>query len=116
MTSSRPYRIVVLALVALFVSSSASAEPLHDAAEVGDIEQVTRLVTEGANVNAEDPDGLTPLHWAALKGHEGVAELLIAEGANVNAKDSEGLTPLHWAARQGHEGAAEVLKAAEAPD
>ncbi len=77
-------------------------EPLHQAAEVGDVNQVQRLLSKGADVNAIDRAGFTPLFYAAHKGHGQVAEILIAGGANVNAKDSYDNTPLHYAAMAGY--------------
>ncbi len=79
-----------------------STEPLHGAAEVGDVNKVQQLLSEGADVNAIDRAGFTPLFYAAHKGYKDVAELLIAGGANVNAKDAYDNTPLHYAAMAGH--------------
>ena len=31
----------------------------------GEIEKVKKLITEGADVNQADADGLTPIHYAA---------------------------------------------------
>jgi ankyrin repeat protein len=60
----------------MFVLSFALAGPLHDAAQKGDLTQVKQLITEGANVNAKDKNGITPLHSAAVGDHMAVAELL----------------------------------------
>lgn len=78
-----------------------ATEPLHQAAEVGDANQVQRLLSKGADVNARDGAGFTPLFYAAHKGHIQVSEILVAGGANVNAKDSYDNTPLHYAAVSG---------------
>ncbi len=96
-------------------------ESLHDAAGEGDISQVKRLISQGADVNAKS-DGflLTPMHLAAIDGHKEVCELLIAKGAEVNAKSGEvpvprmnyrdeGLTPLHAACLRGHQEVAKLL-------
>jgi len=94
-----------------------AVESLHDAAEAGDITQVKRLISKGADVNAKS-NGLliTPMHVAADKGHKEICELLIAEGAEVNAKtgallDDEGLTPLHVACAEGRQGVVKLLLA-----
>lgn len=80
---------------------------LHDAARVGDVQQVRELIEAGADVNArttmEEPLPLifalssrrddhkgpfcncTPLHYACHYGHKEVAEMLIRAGADVNA-------------------------------
>ena len=95
--TSRYYRLELLTLISLFALSSALAGPLHDAAERGDLDEVKRLIAEGANLNAiDDKLGGTPLHYAALRGHKAIAELLIAKGADVNASDHLGTTALHW--------------------
>lgn len=78
-----------------------ATEPLHQAAEAGDVNQVQRLLSKGADVNARDGAGFTPLFYAAHKGHMQVSEILVAGGANVNAKDSYDNTPLHYAAVSG---------------
>jgi len=78
-----------------------ATEPLHQAAEVGDANQVQRLLSKGADVNARDGAGFTPLFYAAHKGHIQVSEIVVAGGANVNAKDSYDNTPLHYAAVSG---------------
>ena len=44
------------------------------------------LVTNGANVNAEDKDGNTPLHSAIVP----VAEMLLANGADLRARNAQG--------------------------
>ena len=38
---------------------------LMDAAVCGDLEEVKRLVANGADVNDANKDGSTALHWAA---------------------------------------------------
>ncbi len=77
--------------------------PLHRAAEKGDLREVKRLIKEGANVNARNGDGSTPLHKAAQKGHLKVVKYLIRKGADVNAKDRYGYTPLHLSVSEDHE-------------
>jgi ankyrin repeat protein len=73
---------------------------IHEAAKKADLKEVTRLLEQGADVNAKDNTGITPLHWAVINSHKAVADLLIAKGADVSAKDNIGRTPLHIVANE----------------
>ena len=42
---------------------------LQDAAEAGDLSIVKLLADKGAEINAENSDGLTALHKASANGH-----------------------------------------------
>jgi ankyrin repeat protein/imidazolonepropionase-like amidohydrolase len=66
------------------VEAQAEAEHLHLAAANGEIERVKLLISEGADVNAKNNEGLTPLHCAARAGHKEIVGLLLAHGADVN--------------------------------
>jgi ankyrin repeat protein len=92
------------------MSSSALAGPLHEAARTGDINEVERLIADGAKVNARDKLGARPLHLPAYRGHQAVAKLLIANGAKVNARDKQGRTPLYWAELGDHMDIVELLE------
>lgn len=98
MKSIRKTILAILMLLIFIFStsiSSAMAGVLINAAESGDIDQIKRLITNGANINEKDEDGWTPLIMAAEGGNKAVVELLISKGANVNAKNNYGATPLH---------------------
>ena len=71
---------------------------LLQAVREGEVEDVLRLLSQGARVDATDSTGETPLHYAATRGKTDIAELLIAHGADVNARDAMDQTPLHYAA------------------
>jgi len=62
--------------------------------------EITRLIKEGADVNAADSEsGMTPLMYAAANNtNPNVFKALIESGALVNAVDKEGSTPLMIAA------------------
>lgn len=107
--TSRRYWIGILTLAGIFATSGALAGPLHEAAWDGDLAQVKRLITEGADVNAKDVNELAPLYLAAANGHTAVVEFLIGKGADVDVRNAARATPLHAGARGGHEAVAELL-------
>ena len=76
---------------------------LHQAVAENSIQQVQKLIDEGANVNESGfeifPHGkCTPLQVAACKGFEDIAELLISNGAMLETKNQRGETALSVAA------------------
>ncbi len=114
--SSRQPRLVLLvagaSLCLLCVSAgSATAFPLGKAAKKGRIDDVTRLIAEGADVDERGRGGNTALYFAAQKGHAEVARVLVDAGADVDVDNDFGSTPLHVAARGGHLDVIRVLAA-----
>lgn len=75
--------------------------PLHMAAMMGDLADVTRRLDAGASVNAADQHGCTTLHHAALSSSVEVCLQLLERGAVVNARMNGGATALHVAAFNG---------------
>ena len=65
---------------------------LTDAACLGDVGEVERLIKRGARINGQIPTGATPLMGAIRQGRLEVAKILLNKGADVNAKDKEGET------------------------
>lgn len=51
------------------------------------------LLTKGANVNLQDPVGVTPLMYATAQGYTQAVDMLIQAGANVNIKIKVGIQP-----------------------
>lgn len=80
--------------------------PLHIAARRGDIDEIHRLLDEGADVNEPSSghkgSGTTALHLAAAGGHIEVMDELLKRGANIEARTRGGCgwTPLHSAAKE----------------
>jgi len=77
------------------------AVTLHEAARMGQLESITRLLDAG-----EQPDilheGMTALRIAALAGHVSICRLLLSRGAQVNAtRPQDKGTALHCAALMG---------------
>jgi ankyrin repeat protein len=79
-----------------------AASPVADAAMRGDTDVLRALLSQGADVNAPQGDGMTALHWAAERGDADAAALLLYAGATVAAVTRIGqYTPLHLASRTG---------------
>ena len=60
------------------------------------------LISEGADVNAEDKDGRTPLLHACVKDDAEIITLLVYAGADVNAEYRSQWTPLMIVCLGGH--------------
>jgi ankyrin repeat protein len=86
-----PTRTIVVA-VALVLRSLEPSQGLNDqlltAVENGQLEDVSRLLKQGANANAADQYQLTALTWAAMKSQPAIARVLLAAGANPNPQPS----------------------------
>lgn len=72
------------------------------AALFGMKETVQLLLSNDADVEAEDSDRRTALHWAAERGHELVAQMLLDNGAEIERRDHIEWTPLLLASEYGH--------------
>uniref|UniRef100_H3AYH9 Ankyrin repeat and SOCS box containing 1 n=1 Tax=Latimeria chalumnae TaxID=7897 RepID=H3AYH9_LATCH len=90
---------------------------LHDAAYVGDLDTIRRLLQEdkfAARINEKSvwccgwlP--CTPLRIAATAGHSNCVDFLIQEGAEVDLVDVKGQTALYVATVNGHLDCARIL-------
>jgi ankyrin repeat protein len=84
--------------------------PLHAACEIGNLELIEALVTNGAKVNLLSNNGLTPLQNAVQSGKIDAVRYLVDHGAFLNIKENElGCTELHLAAARGYGDIASLL-------
>ena len=88
----------------LATAGDSATTALARAAGEGDIERVSKLLDDGADVNAPLPRGsCVALHFAAAEGRAPMVKLLLERGAKVNvASMKQKETPLDLAARYGH--------------
>jgi ankyrin repeat protein len=92
-------------------SATVFSDPIHDAAKVGDLSLVKRLLNGGADINQHDnSNGMTPLFYAVITGHNDIVAYLLLKGADVHAVTAHGETILHVAASAGNVGAARLLR------
>lgn len=71
-----------------------AAVALGEAVRYGLVDEILRLLDDGADINAKrEYDGITPL---MLAYDPKIAKLLIDRGADVNARCDLGKTPLLW--------------------
>ncbi|XP_052106830.1 transient receptor potential cation channel subfamily A member 1-like isoform X4 [Mytilus californianus] len=76
---------------------------------VVDLEFISSLLRNGANINCSDRHGQTLLHEVARMWHVDIAKFLLDEGADINHPDHLGRTPLHVAAAVDYPEMCEVL-------
>jgi len=84
------------------------SRPLLRAAWQGDVEQLRRLLGQGA-VDEKDADEKTALHWAATLGRTEAAALLLDRGADASARSRHDVTPVHLASLRGQAGICGLL-------
>jgi len=77
-------------------------EIMRSAASKGQVDEVCKVFTLGADVRSSDEKGRTALHLAAYHGHTETVKALVGLGADVCALDENARTPLHLAAINGH--------------
>ncbi|WP_309858000.1 ankyrin repeat domain-containing protein [Leifsonia sp. 1010] len=84
--------------------------PLHRAAQLGRLDELTALIASGEDVDARDPDDAeTPLHAAARRVQVQAMAILISAGATVDSMDHFGRTPLTIASADRDERGLEFL-------
>ena len=77
-------------------------QPLHLACIRGCTDIAAYLISQNANVNAVNNQGLTPLHMVACRERESpqLCELLLKHGAKIDAVSKSGNQPFHLACRK----------------
>jgi len=82
-------------------------QQLIAAAERGDVDAVRNLLTQGANINAQDARGRTAIMAATHKNQVEVVRALIELGADINVRDNRSDNPFLYA---GAEGLLDILR------
>ncbi|MEM1189416.1 MAG: glutaminase A [Pseudomonadota bacterium] len=81
-----------------------------NAASIGDVDDLKRLVACGHDVNEADYDGRTPLHLAAAEGRAEAVRFLLMQGADRSVLDRWGNAPLDDAIRHERQDVQRLLK------
>ena len=97
--------ILFLSILPLSCLSTKKAvvPPLITSVIKGDLKEVQRLLTNGADPNTYDEPGVPALNWAAYYGHLDIVKTLVERKALVDLTDiHQWRTPLMNAASNGH--------------
>lgn len=100
-----------MAILALWATVAIAGvnENLLEAAKLGNLPKVKRLLDAGAEVNFKNKDGITALMVASARGHTEIVQALLAKGAEVNTQDKDGVTALMYANTVDHREVKELL-------
>lgn len=107
----KKFFIVLLLLLSPLASSTPQNEldeALHDAVLYEELDEIKKLLKEGANINSTDAFANTPLMIAA-RGKLVIVIYLIENGAFIDAINDAGETPLIRAAYTGKLGVVKYL-------
>jgi uncharacterized protein len=78
-----------------------SSVQLFEAVMAKDVQQISRLLKAGTDVNQTDADGFSALMLAVARGDTRVADCLLDHHASVNARNDIGQTALMIATQGG---------------
>lgn len=62
----------------------------------GNVQEIKKAITEGADVNCKDSSGNTPLNMVAKLSYYKLVKYFVEKGAEVNTANKDRITPLHW--------------------
>ncbi|MEM9541186.1 MAG: ankyrin repeat domain-containing protein [Cyanobacteria bacterium P01_E01_bin.42] len=77
--------IIMLIESGVNVDYSGESSPLHFAISAGNIDAVRVLISNGADLEIEEDDGVTPVLHAIMKHETEIVKLLVEAGADLNA-------------------------------
>ncbi len=88
-----------------------------EAADANRVKDVERLLNEGADINAQDPDfGMTALMRACWNGYREMVQLLLHRGADIGIRDKDGRTAMKFAEQSTDKEMVALLKAPRSLD
>ena len=102
--------LVMLAVSAPLYAVNNDYKLFESAIRNNDVTAIQNLVSSGADVNAEDDQGLTVLMCAVATSHNlDITRMLLEAGANVNARTEGGVSALVYAVFIGNTEAVRML-------
>ena len=96
--------VIILGSLFLWVMgiSQVNAAGLIEAVRSGNVEEVSRLLSSGADPNTQGPLGNSVLILSTVRGNKEIVKMLLEKGADVNARSQRGNTALMIAAWWGY--------------
>ena len=96
----------LLALLPSSLSGSADEidaanDSLRNAAASGDVKNLLKALSQGADVDGMDVDGRTAMINAAWRGRSDIVQTLLDHGADIEIADNRARTPMIWGAING---------------
>ncbi len=100
---------LIIALRKLVDLESTDSNVLKASLERGCLDIAESLLRYGADIDLQDPQGVTPLNYASAYGSFRFADLLLYYRADIDKKDFTGTTPLMSAIWAGYANVADLL-------
>lgn len=107
--SSDEHKLCRLALNSNFANEKGQT-PFHIAAKEGDMDMLTFLQENGAQLEAKDNKDRTPLHIAVKNNKKDAVRFLLSKEANPDSEDECGYTPMFYAYFNGNKRIARILQ------